>query len=236
MMTDMKRKIQCGGLPVSVIVLAGGRGRRMKADKVLLSVPGGTLLERVISQVGPYFDEILICVSPGQEVKLGKTKIKKAGPSRQHSIGLVRSRLQSHGNQGPDLRLVEDEARGQGPMAGILAGLKAAANDVCAVVACDIPDIHIPLLRQLIKAAATAEISVPVTPAGQFEPLFAVYTKAVVSEIEGLLGAGERSLLPLFDRCHTAFLRLQDTNWLRNLNTPKDYEEFLASLRRPSRE
>jgi molybdopterin-guanine dinucleotide biosynthesis protein A len=216
MMTDMKRQIRCGGLPVSVIVLAGGRGRRMNADKARLSVPGGTLLERVVSQVGPYFEEVLVSVSPGQEIEAGSKR--------------------STNTKSPGIRIVEDEIPDQGPMAGILAGLKAAAHGVCAVVACDIPDVNVPYLRKLVRAAAEAEISVPVTPAGQFEPLFAVYTKAVVRRVEELLRAGERSLLPLFGRCRTVFLPLEDTNWLRNLNTRKDYEEFLISLRRPGRE
>ena len=67
-MKGMKRKIRCGGKPVTVIVLAGGRGSRMGADKAGLPLPGGTLLGRVLGQVGPLFDEVLVSVSPGQTI------------------------------------------------------------------------------------------------------------------------------------------------------------------------
>src|SRR5512136_2723980 len=66
MMAPMKRGIRCGGRPMTVIVLAGGRGRRMKADKAGLDVGGRTLLEHVLSQVEPLFDEVLISLSPDQ--------------------------------------------------------------------------------------------------------------------------------------------------------------------------
>ncbi|MCX6569025.1 MAG: molybdenum cofactor guanylyltransferase [Candidatus Aminicenantes bacterium] len=196
----MKRKIRCGGKPMTAIVLAGGRGLRMKADKAGLPVGGRTLLEHVLGQLEPHFSEILISVSPGQKIRFA------AG------------------------RTVEDGIPGQGPLGGILAGLKAAASDACAVVACDIPDVNIPLLRSLARAGGDAEIAVPIGPAGHFEPLFAVYRKSVVPDVEALLQAGERSVIPLFGRCRTTVLRIEDMAWLRNLNTRMDYESYVQSL------
>jgi len=200
MMGPVKRKIRCGGKPMTAIVLAGGRGLRMKADKTGLAIGNRTLLEHVLKQLEPHFSEILISVSPGQ-----KTRVATG-------------------------RTVEDRVPGQGPLGGILAGLKAAENEACAVIACDIPDVHVPLLRSLARAAGGAEIAVPVGPAGHFEPLFAVYRKSVVTEIEALLQAGERSIIPLFGRCRTAVLRLEDAAWLRNLNTRGDYESYIGSI------
>ncbi len=200
MMGPVERKIRCGGKPMTAIVLAGGRGLRMKADKAGLPVGDRTLLEHVLGQLEPHFSEILISVSPGQKIR------SAAG------------------------RAVEDATPGQGPLGGILAGLKAAANDASAVVACDIPDINVPLLRSLARAAGGAEIAVPVGSAGHFEPLFAVYRRSAVPAIEELLQAGERSILPLFGRCRTTVLRLEDSAWLRNLNTRMDYESYILSL------
>lgn len=210
MMRGMKRKIRCAGRPVTVIVLAGGRGSRMRADKASLPVPGGTLLERVLAQVGPLFDEVLVSVSPGQKFTA------RRGPGE--------------GAGSPVPRTVVDEMLDLGPLGGILAGLRAAVNDVCAVVACDIPDVHAPLMRKLVKAALKADIAVPVTAQGEFEPLFAVYTRAVIPKIEEIIRDGERSLIPLFDRCRAERVPLKDTGWLRNLNTRTDYEEYLKSL------
>ncbi|MCX6574238.1 MAG: NTP transferase domain-containing protein, partial [Candidatus Aminicenantes bacterium] len=110
---------------------------------------------------------------------------------------------------------------------GLLAGLKAARTEACAVIACDIPDVDMALLRSLAEAAADAEIAVPVGPSGLHEPLFAVYRRSIIPEIESLLGRGERSLLPLYKTCRTAVVRFDEPGRIRNLNTREDYEDFL---------
>ncbi len=218
-MGGMTRKIRCGGKPMTAVVLAGGRSRRMKADKASLDVGGTTLLERVVAQVGPLFDEVLVSVSPGQRLQpflnaRASSPLRLATPARAAA---------------PQVRLVPDETPGLGPIGGLLAGLKSARNDACAVVACDIPDIDIPLLRALARAAGDAEIAVAVDPAGRYEPLFAVYRRAVVPAIESLLRSGERSLLPLYGSCRTRTVPLGEAGRLRNLNTREDFESYLRS-------
>ena len=204
----VKSKILCAGRPMTAVVLAGGRGSRMKADKAGLAVAGRTLLEHVIAQLEPHFDEVLVSVSPGQRIVTVPAS-KETGP-----------------------RVVVDEMPGLGPLGGILSGLRAAANDACAVIACDIPDIDIPLLRSLAGAAAETEIAVPADPAERYEPLFAVYKRTVVPAVEALLRSGEKSVLPLYERCRTAVVRIEDGRRLTNLNTRADYLNYLNSLRR----
>lgn len=174
---------------------------RMGADKASLRVAGGALIDHVLGQVTGLFDEILISVSRGQTAG--------AFP----------------------WRIVEDAAPGQGPMAGILAGLNAAKNDLCAVLACDIPDIDTRLLGSLVRRAEGRDIVVPVTPEGLLEPLFAVYSRGLVPRIEESLQAGEYSLLPLIEAARTLKVKMGKENRLRNLNSPEDYKDYLRSLR-----
>lgn len=221
MMGGMKRKIRCGGKPMTAIILAGGRGRRMKADKALLEVGGRTLLEHVLAQIGPYFDEVLISISPGQDPR----PFLSTGTSRSH-----RPASPSRSAASP-IRVVPDETPGLGPIGGLLAGLKAARNDACLVVACDIPEVPSPLLRSLARAAGDTEIAVAVDPAGHYEPLFAVYRRSIIPAIESLLKAGERSLLPLYKSCRTAVVRLDHKRRLRNLNTRADFETYIRSIK-----
>jgi len=220
MMGGMKRKIRCGGKPMTAIVLAGGRGRRMKADKARLDVGGKTLLEHVLAQIEPYFDEVLISVSPGQSIALAR------GPrtsSSRHPSSPARGPV--HG-----LKAVPDETPGLGPIGGLLAGLRAARNEACLVVACDIPEVPSPLLRSLARAARDADIAVPVDPAGHFEPLFAVYRRTIIPAVESLLETGERGLLPLYKIRRTAVVPMGEKLRLRNLNTRAAYKAYLRSI------
>jgi len=222
MMGTVKKRIRCSGKEMTAIVLAGGRGRRMKADKARLAVGGRTLLEHVLGQLKPYFGEILVSVSRGQKAELpagsgSRAKAEKRGAAAGGSTSFG---------------VAVDEVPDLGPLGGILAGLKAATNDACAVVACDIPDIDVPLLRSLARAASEADIAVPAGPAGHYEPLFAVYRRVIVPEIEALLRSGERSIIPLFGRCRTAALRFEDAGRLRNLNTRAEYQDYLKTLDR----
>lgn len=172
----------------------------MRTDKARLPLPGGTLVERVLAQVDELFDEVLISVSRAQAEAF------------------------------PGLRTIVDGVSGLGPIAGISAGLKAARNETCAVLACDIPEVDTKLLRSLVRRVEGHDIAVPVTPEGLLEPLFAVYTKGLVPLIEGSIRAGEYSLLPLIETARTLKVKMGNRNRLRNLNTPEDYEAYLRSL------
>jgi len=189
--------ILCGGRPLTLIVLAGGESRRMKGEKALLPVPGGTLIERIIGQLAGYFTEVLISVShPGPYAFL-------------------------------DHRLVVDQKSGQGPMMGIKSALDISQHEKNFVIACDIPDVDISFLKKVIDLAEDHDIVIPVSSAGRLEPLFAVYSQSVLPEIISLQKKGERSLLPLYDRCRTKYLAMGDVPWFKNLNTKEDLKEFL---------
>jgi len=188
-------------LPVTLILLAGGESRRMKRDKARLPVGDQPLIKRLLDQVEGFFGEILISVSKGQAYEF---------------LG--------H-------RHVEDEIEGRGPLAGILSGLRAAANEICVVMACDIPDIDLNFLARLIDEARGFEIVVPRSEEGKSEPLLAVYRKSLIPRIEKLLESPSSQVLALFEISRTRFLPADELAWLRNLNTPQEYEDYLRSLK-----
>lgn len=188
--------------PVTLIVLAGGTSRRMKQDKARLVVGTEPLIQKILKQVEGYFDEVLLSVSKGRPFDFVSCP------------------------------QVEDEVEGQGPLAGILSGLRAAAHDVCVVAACDIPDIDMAFIARMLEASEGCEIVVPSSAEGKFEPLLAVYKKSVIPKIERLLASSNRQVLALFDLCKTRVLKMGDSSWLRNLNTPEDYREYLLALGR----
>jgi molybdopterin-guanine dinucleotide biosynthesis protein A len=199
----MKDLFRCNGQPLSLIVLAGGSSRRMQWDKALLLAPEGTIIEHILKQLEERFDEVLISVS-----------------SREKFIFLKR-------------RLIVDEKPGEGPMIGIKTALQASKNEKSFVIACDIPDIDFGFLQRLIREAEHSDIALPISPEGRQEPLFAVYAKAVLPEMEKFLDEGILSLLPLFERCVVQHVSIGENTWFKNLNTRKDYEDFLKQKNMP---
>ena len=173
----------------------------MKRDKAVLPAPGEPLIQTILNQVEGAFDEIIISIAKGRRYDFL-----------------------------PYLQ-VEDAVEGQGPLAGILSGLRAARNEIGLVAACDMPQLNLDFLAELIETSDRYEVVVPRTSKG-LEPLLAVYKKSVIPRIEKLLASSERSVLALFDLCRTKYVDIGDAVWLKNLNTPEDYARYLRLLRK----
>jgi molybdopterin-guanine dinucleotide biosynthesis protein A len=199
----MKELFLCNGRPLTLVVLSGGSSRRMQWDKALLPVPEGTIIEHILKNLEDHFDEVLISVSD---------KEKLAFLNR---------------------RLIVDDKPGEGPMMGIKTALKASKNEKNFVIACDIPVVDFSFLKKLIQEAGLFDIAIPISQGGRKEPLFGVYTKSVLLEMEKLLGENVFSLLPLFKRCRVRYVPLGENTWFKNLNTRRDYEDFLDHSVKP---
>lgn len=85
------------------------------------------------------------------------------------------------------------DAPGAGPLAGIVAGLRAIDADVAAVVAVDLPDLSDAVLQRLVQRLLAGEAAglVPVV-AGRLQPLHAVYRRSIAPALERALASGER--------------------------------------------
>jgi molybdenum cofactor guanylyltransferase len=187
----------------TAIILAGGRSSRMGADKSLLSVDGQPIIERICERLAGRFDQILISANE---------------PEKLAFLGL---------------EIVPDRIPGQGPLMGIASALEASSSELNFVVACDIPRMHIALVEEMLAEAdrSGADVVVPTTGSEAYEPLFAVYRKSALEAINKVLASGGRRISDIFALCRVKYVRLTDTEWLRNLNTPAEYEEFRKGQR-----
>lgn len=190
----------CGNRPLSLIILAGGESRRMKRDKALLPFPEGTLIERIIGRVGEHFEDILISVSD---------------PKKYDFL---------------PYKLVPDERGGLGPMMGIKSALAVSRHEKNFIMACDIPDVDLDFLGRLIASAAGWDAAVPLSLGGRKEPMFTVYDRCVLSDIESLLKTGTYDLNSLLNRCRTICLPMEDSKWFRNLNTEEEYMDYMKKM------
>ena len=125
------------------------------------------------------------------------------------------------------LPIIEDEVPGQGPLLAILSALRASAHAVNFILACDIPVIHIPFMQKILSLAPAHDIVVPRYRDGKFEPLFAAYNRSIIPAIEKQIASGDRKISSLFPICRTKFVAMDGQKWFRNLNTLKEYHDYL---------
>ncbi|MBM3312407.1 MAG: molybdenum cofactor guanylyltransferase [Candidatus Aminicenantes bacterium] len=214
MMKGLMKKFLCRGRPMTLVVLAGGRSRRMGQDKALLPVPGGVLLGRTIASLAGFFDEVVVSVST---------------PPR--TSGLEGPVLSSA--RGARVVIAVDAVRRQGPLRGILTGLRAARNEASFVLAGDMPDVSLAAARSVIRKSDFVDCAVAVGTSGLVEPLFGVYKRTCIPAIEDLLAAGRRSVLDLFAVIRTAEVALGLGLMPPNINTPDEYRAYLKKAARP---
>lgn len=91
----------------------------------------------------------------------------------------------------PAVAVVEDLYPGLGPLAGIHAGLRAAHNPACLVVACDMPFLALALARELLRWEKPV-IKVCLRQ-GLIEPFPGIYPKTILSALELSLAQGRLS-------------------------------------------
>ena len=197
-------------MTVTGIVLCGGRSTRMGQDKASLLFGGETMLARSVRVMHEVADEVIVVARADQ-----------AGGS--NFLGLP-------------ARVIHDPVADLGPLAGIVAGLSASANDVNLIVACDMPLIKVAVLRRLADLRGDADICVVVAD-GHASPLCAVYRRGVGVVGQALLDAGERRVMALLDRVATTrvdaavFRDLDpDLESLISCDTPEAYRQALLRL------
>lgn len=184
-----------------VIVLAGGKSKRMGVDKSLLPFRGKPLIQHVCDQVRPYFDELLI--AGGDETQLAF--------------------LKAH--------IVPDKASGQGPLRGIASALEAARYDLNFVIACDIPWVNFVLLKRLLQEAFDCDCVVPVTAEGNYEPLFSVYRKSALPGMLRVLEEDKRRIVAAYRHCRVKSVLMTESYAIQNINTLTEYTALANATR-----
>lgn len=182
----------------TAIILAGGKSSRMGRDKSLLSTNDIPLIGKIASQLEGHFQEIIISANDMEKYRF------------------------------LHLPVIPDLEGGKGPLMGIYSALMRSNHEINFVVACDIPDLDLQYVKELVREAKDHQIVVPIWSDGRLEPLFAVYKKSVIDNIKILLDAGQRKIRLLFESADVKYLPLPDEGkWYRNLNTMKDYENYI---------
>lgn len=193
-------------------ILAGGRGRRMGADKVLLPLEGVPLLERVWRRASLVAERVVVVGGEPRLDHLGVETVADRYPGAD-SLGGLATALSFAGE-----------------------ALGPAGRVFCT--ACDMPFVEPALVAHLAGVAAGVDVVVPHTAAG-FEPLCAVYRAGCLPAFEEAIRSGNLRVRDVHLRllCREvgeAELRRFDPE-LRsflNINRPADLQEAVLLLRR----
>ncbi|HEY3462430.1 MAG TPA: molybdenum cofactor guanylyltransferase [Gaiellaceae bacterium] len=114
--------------------------------------------------------------------------------------------------------LLDDESKVRAPLAGLVAGLRAAVHDVAVVIPVDMPRLSASDLRAL--AAACREVAV--VPSG---PLPGAYRRSVLPVLEVALAEGRLRLRDVVRQFDSASVRLP-AEALANVNTRNDLQRL----------
>ena len=124
----------------------------------------------------------------------------------------------------------------RGPLAGLEAGLAAAAHELVFAVATDMPFVNPALGSHLLDLSEGYDAVVPLTPHGDTlepEPLHAVYRRTCLPAIRAQLDAGRRRVVSFFDDIQVRYVTPEEVlpfdpalRSFVNVNTPEEWGEL----------
>jgi molybdopterin-guanine dinucleotide biosynthesis protein A len=167
---------------VAAIVLAGGRSERFgDADKLTARIGGSTLLERAVAAVATVADDVVVVLRPGEPTIVVPSAARAA----------------------------HDPTEGEGPLAGMFAGLLSVGGSATAiVVGGDMPDLQPQVLRLMLACLDDPSVEMVVLDDGDgARPLpMVVRTGPAADAAQTLLDGGSRRLRDLVGTLRTAVL------------------------------
>ena len=155
-------------IPISSIILSGGRATRMNGvDKGLVLLQQKPLIAHVIARLQPHVDEIFI--NANREI------------AAYEAFGL------------PVLQ--DENTEFIGPLAGFLLGLKHAKHEYVLTVPCDSPLLPLDLVERLYNGMAASRMDIAVaSSAGNTHPVFCLMKKSVLPSLQAYIESGERKV------------------------------------------
>ncbi|GJM20350.1 MAG: molybdenum cofactor guanylyltransferase [Planctomycetota bacterium] len=191
---------------LSVLVLAGGAGRRMGGDKPTRELHGARLVDPSLELALRLSDDVLLA-------------------DGEAALPLP-----------PSARRVRDDPELAGPLAGLLPGLAAARHAWVLVLPCDLLRPSEAVVRALLaRARARAAQAVVVRDEAGRQPFHALWARASLPALQARLASGGRSMLSLLDAltvCEVPAVELHDLDPQRGYLCDLDTQDDLRAARR----
>lgn len=210
--------VQKHAMRLGSIILAGGKSNRMGKPKASLPFGDNTLLGRAV-------DTLLSCTYPVVVVARDAHQAEELPPVSVEA----------------DIIHDAEAHRGQGPLAGLLAGLHHLSDKCTAafLTGCDAPFLTPRVVEWLAEQLGDHDLVIPEVT-GALQPLCAVYRTSLAQAVSNLLTADDRSLHSLVNTADAHCLREEEIRafdrslrFLRGVNTAEEYQAALREAGLP---
>ena len=124
-----------------------------------------------------------------------------------------------------DVRVIEDEAPGEGPLAAVASVMRTHWAERYIVLACDMPRMTANVLRGLIDT--DARLAAYRTADDRLQPLPLLIDHVMSDRIDAMLADGVRSLHRLLSE-PGALIVPTDASVFDNVNTPEDFSRLAS--------
>ena len=163
------------------------------------------MVERILFQLSPIVDEVVVIRAPGQTMPKIPDEMKD------------------------QIRVGWDSVKGRGPLQGIVDALPLLNSKIDKVflLTCDLPYITTEWL-QTLKDVMTDEFDLVCTEENEISnPLLAIYRRTVLEPASKLLTEGKRRPISLWEGWRIARLSApEETPWIcRGVNTPEEFKK-----------
>lgn len=204
-MTAPTEAVAAARTRVTGVLLAGGRARRMGGtDKGLIELAGRPMAAHVLARLGPQVAAVVV----------------NANRNRERYAGL-------------GVAVVADTLEGYlGPLAGLLAGMEAAATELVVTAPCDSPFVPPDLVERLLAGLDVAGAEVAVAHDGERQQtVFLLARTALAGDLRAWLAGGGRKIDAWFARRAVADVDFRDRpEAFLNINTPEERADLEARL------
>ncbi len=190
-------------IEMSVIILAGGASSRMGQNKALMKLGEKTMIERVVEPLSNLFQEIIIITDTPEDYEFLK-EVKFARDA-----------------------IIMDK---KNSLLGIYSGLIVAKYSCVFAIACDMPNINIRLIQQMIDEYKEEDILIPfINP--HYEPLHALYNKSCIPLMKKFLENNCYKIIDLLKQLDVKLIEketiLKFDPLMLCFNNVNTYEEYI---------
>ena len=113
------------------IIIAGGKSRRMKKNKLLLQIDKKLVIETIVEKLKIVFDDVFIICNSFLDCRFS------------------------------GVRLVKDMVSEKGPLGGIYTGLSVSQSKYNFICGCDMPFLNIDLIQYMVRKKTDYNVLIP---------------------------------------------------------------------------